>query len=386
MMFDLPHDPVFPALSALGPDDLHRITGATPVDVLRFRHQPGMRAVLHVALGTGGRRREGVIWFLWPEKIDRLRALHPSLRVDAASGAVFEHFPTDHRVPELARFMADRTAIARTLFGADPTTEPTLLRYRPGLSATFRWAGLGLRTHFVKVARKARVAEQAAIVSALVHQLEGSALTVAPVSGHSPDHCLIAYHAAEGRPFDDLIREAPPEAAARLTRRVLSALGELSATRMEGLPPLFMSDYLRRAARCAEIISTADAEAGRIAGLILEKAERARPSLRHLPIHADMKLDHAFLTESRVTLIDTESLHLGDPDHDLALLDARLDLSLIDGTLDAARIATLRQGLQGAGGPDYGWFLSLGRLHAAKFIAQRLHPDRSALLHRILAP
>ena len=385
MMFDLPHDPVFPALSALCADDLQRITGAPSVEVLRFRHQPGMRAVLHVSLCNGSRRREGVIWFLWPEKVERLRASHPGLRVDGPTGALFEAFPEDHRLPVLARFMADRTTIARQMFGMDPVADPTLLRYRPGLSATFRWTGLGGGTQFLKVARKAKVAEQAAVVTALAQQLEGSALSVAPVSGHAAEHCVIAYRSAEGRPFDEMFQDAEPSIAHHLCDRFVAALHDLRSCRMDGLPRLFKADYIRRAARCVEIIATADASAGCIAQERLDQAGAATPHLRHVPIHADMKLDHAFLTESCVTLIDTESLHLGDPDHDLALLDARLDLSLLDGRLDGARIALLRAALRAAAGPDYAWFLSLARLHAAKFVAQRLRPDRSAILHRMLA-
>ena len=98
-----------------------------------------------------------------------------------------------------------------------------------------------------------------------------------------------------------------------------------------------------------------------------------------------MKLDHGFANGSRVTFIDTESLHMGDPDHDLALLDARLDIALADGHLSAARVADIRAVLRAAGGPGYGWFLSLGRIHAAKYFAQRNPPDRAALLRRLLA-
>lgn len=385
MMFDLSHDPVFPALATLTSEDLRRITGASHVTVLRVRHQPGTRAVLHVALGTEAQRREGVIWFLWPEKITRLARSHPSLQVDAATGAAFEAFPNDHRMPELARFLADRAAVAPQLFGHSAGGDPVLLRYRPGLSATFRWMADTGVPHFVKVARKARVQEQAEVVDALTSQLEGSPLMVAGVAGYAPDHSAIAYRSALGIPFDQSVHDQDPTEVTRQTQKLVAALGELWMCRMPMLPILDTEGYLHRAMRCVEIISTADLEAGNMARSRLREAAKAMPRLRHCPIHADMKPDHAFMSENLVTLIDTESLQLGDPDYDLALLDARLDVAVAEGRLDQDRSGLIRAGIRQASGPDYGWFLGLCTLHAAKYFAQRSSPDRRERLHRLLA-
>lgn len=384
MMFDFAPDPVFPALATLNRADLLRITGAEEVELLRTRHQPGTRAVLHVAFHRSGSREEGVIWFLWPEKIDRLRQSHPDLCPDPATGAVFEPFPHDHRMPELARFMADRAALAPRLLDAPTAEDPVLLRYRPGLSATFRWQATDGPPQFVKVARKASVLEQAAIVTALADQLEGSALSVARVAGIAESHAAICYRGAEGTPFDKVIDACALATVAETTGRLVSAMVELWTCRIDTLPRLDKNDYLLRARRSVEIIAAADPEAGQLAQSRLNRATAMEPVLRHCPIHTDMKPDHAFMGPSGTTLIDTESLHLGDPDYDLAMLDARLDIAVLEGRLDNGRCRLIRQVLRWAGGAEYDWFLSLATLHTAKYFAQRPNPERAQVLHTLL--
>lgn len=385
MMLDLAPDPVFPALSRLTAEDLRRIAGCTKVEVLRTRHQPGTRAVLHIACGAEEGRREGVIWFLWPEKIDRLCLSQPGLRVDPVTGAAFEAFPNDHRMPELARFLAQAGSLAPRLIGAEAAAPPALLRYRPGLSATFRWQGADGGARFVKVARKADVAAQAATVMALVRALGGTETTIAPVAGLSPDHATIAYHGATGTPFDRLLSDTPSDDVTRHAARLVAAIGDLNACRLDGVPVMDRDRTLNRARRAAEIVATADPVAGAMADKALERAAASDPMLRMGLIHADMKLDHGFADGTCVTFIDTESLHLGDPDHDLALLDARLDIAVIEGHLSADRVTAIRNVLRAAGGPNYDWFLSLGRIHAAKYFAQRNPPDRASLLRRLLS-
>jgi hypothetical protein len=380
MMFDQSPDPVFPALATLTTADLIRITGAKHVELLRFRRKPGQRAVLHVATGRGKDRREGAIWFLWPDKAERLRQANPGMAFDPVSGALFETFPNDHRLPEAARFLADAPKLAGDLMGGPATGDPYLLRYRPGLSATFRWTTIQGSTHFVKIARKAKVMEQADLIRRLAHQLEGTGLSVAPVSGVVETHAAIAYRGASGTPFDTILGTCTDDSLDRHAHQLVSSMGMLWQCRLAGLPQLRKEDYMRRAQRSAEIITIANPLAGALAQGLLDKAAQSDPFLRDCPIHGDMKLDHAFSTGSEVTFIDTESLHLGDPDYDLALLDARLDVGCIEGWLTQDRCDRIRNNLRQMGGKDYGWFLSLARIHAAKYFAQRTMPDRHSVL------
>ena len=382
-MFDATPDSTLPGLQHLTDADLTRITGATDVRVLRLRHQPGSRAVLHVAFRKDGVAGEGVIWFFWAEKTEKLRQSLPQMRVDAATGAAFEAFPQDHRVPEIARFMADTGSYALALLGTTAQAKPQLMRYRPGLSATFRWVADTGAVHFVKIARKADVAGQAALITSVAGQMQGAA-RVSDVSGHAPQIGAIAYHAAQGMPFDKVLMSLSKQPLADATARMIDGLAALWACALPGAEATDHDEYLRRAERSAGIIASADAEAGQRARAILDRAADQRPALLQCPIHGDMKLDHAFLDGTTVTLIDTESVKLGDPDHDLALLDARLDLHRLQGTLTADQCATIRSVLWRAAGPDYDWFLQLSKLHAAKFLAQRDGPLRAAQMRQML--
>lgn len=384
-MFDAAPDPALPGLQHLTDQDLARITGAADVRLLRLRHHPGSRAVLHVAFHKDGTPGEGVIWFFWAEKMEKLRQSVPQMRIDPVTGAAFEAFPQDHRVPEIAQFMANPSSHAPALLGEAASATPGLVRYRPGLSATFRWATTKGAVHFVKIARKADVAGQAALISALSRQLQGKAARVSEVAGFVPQIGAIAYRAAAGQPFDVVLPALTGAALARSTQRMLGGLAALWECDLPGQDRMDRADYLRRADRSAKIIATADQDAGQRALAILQQAAAASPALRHRPIHGDMKLDHAFLDGEVVTLIDTESVKLGDPDYDLALLEARLVLHQVQGSLTSEQVATIRSVIRQAAGPQYEWFHHLARLHAAKFLAQREGPLRAEQLRQMLA-
>lgn len=381
-----PADPALPALHHLTQSDLARITGTPDVEVLRLRHHPGLRAALHVACGAGNGRREGVIWFLRPSKITHLAATRPHLRIDPDSAAAFESFPMDHRLPELAAFLRDAPTLAPHLIGGPTRSQPQLVRYRPGLSATFRWVSDAGLPHFVKVARKADTATHAARQGNLRAQAEGSALTLPAVTGFLPDRGIIAYAAATGESLENTLFQGTATEIGGAVSLLGEALEVLWSSDAPDLPAMTLDVYLQVARRTAMQIADADQKAGAMATRILQRAERAAPALRHVPIHADLKPDHAFLEPTRVTLIDTESIKLGDPDFDRALLDARLDLGPLTGAFSAAARDAARASLRAGVGPDYEWFLGLARLHAAKFLAQRDGSTAAHLLREMLAP
>lgn len=366
-----PDDPVLHGLQTLSEDDLARITGAAPVEVLRLRHHPGLRAALHVALGAGKSRQEGVVWFLSPEKLSHLRRTRPHLRFDEERSAAFEAFPMDHRLPELAPFLRDFAALAQQLLGCSARSTPQLVRYRPGLSATFRWMSDMGEPFFVKVARKMQTRAQADLHGGLGCQIEGSILSLPRVAGHSEDRGIIAYAAARGESLEDVLADGDEGAIKAALTHCHEALRVLWSCEAPALPIMLLDDYLRAARRAAKLIHDADAEAGQQARRIIAACEANPPPFRHVPIHADLKADHLFIEPSRITMIDTESMKLGDPDFDLALLDARLDLGSLIGSFSPAACITARKVLWQAAGPNFLWFHGLARINAAKFLALR---------------
>lgn len=148
--------------------------------------------------------------------------------------------------------------------------------------------------------------------------------------------------------------------------------------------PMDRDELLLRADRASRMIGFLDRDAGGIAADLVATLQARAVTVRRCPIHADMKLEHAFLSDTRTTLIDTESLSLGDPDYDLAKLEARLWMAAATGTIpaaaaDAAMVETRRHA-----GPDYDWFLTCARLQCARFFAQRFDPASVPLMRRLL--
>ena len=98
-----------------------------------------------------------------------------------------------------------------------------------------------------------------------------------------------------------------------------------------------------------------------------------------------MKLEHAFISGRKTTLIDMESLSLGDPDYDLAKLDARVTMAQLLGQVTRADAEAARLEIRKLAGPGYLWFLTCARLQCAKFFAQRFDRATIPVMRQVLA-
>jgi hypothetical protein len=381
-MFAHLRDPALPALERLTPDDLDRITGMPGTRLLRARYQPGARAVLHVSFGNGA---EGSVWFFAGTKAQGLARKLPDARLDQASGALFERFPQDHRLPQLALFVAKAETLAPGLIGGPMAGPLQLLRYRPGLSATFRVARIDGRIFYVKQTPDEDVKAQAQSITNLRAATARSQLGFARVAGEIPERGLIAYAAAPGRPLDSMLQGAAPSVAAGCMQQVIQGLQTLWSLPLCPVRTLGRTALLARAEQAQQMISLLDPEAGQIANALVAGLRLNVVPVRSLPVHADMKLEHAFLSGPKTTLIDIESLSLGDPDYDLAKLAARLMMTELDGTMTKTAVLAASRVLLAAAGPHYPWFETCARLHCAKFYAQRFDPALGPALRRMLA-
>jgi hypothetical protein len=379
-------DPELPALERLDQADLARITGAETANLLRFRYQPGARAVLHVALGDAAEASEGSIWFYAGRKTQGLMQRLPVARLDAVSGALFQAFPHDHRMPHLATFVAGAADFAPQLIGGKAAVPPDLMRYRPGLSATFRWTRTDGRVFYVKLTPDSDVSAQAHAVAGLAAATCDPSLSFAAVEGVMPDLGLIAYAAAEGQPLDRAIAGAGPDLAGRLMEQTVRALGRLWTLPAAPTRVLDRSAHLLRSEQARKMIALMDPEAGKMAAALEAELRAAHVPVRRQTIHADMKLDHAFLSGDCTTLIDIESLSLGDPDYDLAKLEARLHMAVLARQITAAEAAAGVAALRPFVGPHYLWFLTCARMQCAKFFAQRFSAATFPLMRKVLAP
>jgi Phosphotransferase enzyme family len=385
MMFGHVRDPLLPALETLEQSDLSRITGTPQPCLLRARYQPGARAILHVALGTQQGAGEGAIWFYAGTKAQKLARHLPDARLDPPSGALFQAFPQDHRMPLLATFVEGAMGLAPRLIGGPAASPPELMRYRPGLSATFRWTRADGRRFFVKQTPKDNVSAQAVLVRHLVDAAKLLPVGFSPVAGLIPELGLIAYEAAAGRSLDCLLPGAGTEQTQRAVAQVTGALRALWSLSVVPGRVLDRTALLRRAGQAQQMISVPDPEAGRYAAELVTALEACPVPVRLRPIHADMKLEHAFLSGPLTTLIDMESLSLGDPDYDLAKLETRVTMAEITGQITAAEACVARAEIRRDAGNDYDWFLTCARLQSAKFCAQLFDPVTIPLISRILA-
>jgi Phosphotransferase enzyme family len=377
MMFDLLRDPDLPTLATLRQTDLARISGHPGTRLLRLRYQPGARAILHVALGHKPDAPEGTIWFHAGTKTAKLARLHPDARFDTASGALFQAFPHDHRMPKLAHFVARAAELAPSLIGGPCRDAPALMRYRPGLSATFRWTRTDGQVFFVKQSAEANVSAQAQAVANLADAAMGRGVGFTPVAGLHPELGLIAYASAEGVPLEADLSDIA-------VAQVLGALRALWSLPVVPGRVLDRNALLDRALRAQRMVAQFDPLAGQRAAELIATLESWEVPVRLRPIHADMKLEHAFLSGRQTTLIDTESLSLGDPDYDLAALDARLTMAELAGTAARPDTEGARLQIRKLAGPFYMWFLTCARLQCARFFAQRLDPEAIPSLRRVV--
>ena len=375
-------DAALPGLAELSEERLRAITGADNVAVLRLRYRAGKRAILHVETRSGAMGGEGAVWFFEGDKARRLaRRNKAAARFDAATGALFEAFPQDHRMPQIRDFLNRHAAILTDLTGQAPAGPPVLLRYRPGLSCTLRCGLADGSTVYVKLIGDddpRRLMDQN---REMRRQLHGGAVDVVPALGIDPSVGAIAYSAAPGEALDSLLPRLPDMTPLDQTIDALRRLGRSPVLPARTLGP----DALRfRAQESAAFIAvTAPALAPR-ADAILARLSVPPPDLPLCPIHGDMKLEHVFLDGPRTCLIDTESLSLGLPDYDLAQLHGRLCQAELDGLLPAALVHQASARIRAMAGPAYDWCCDVVALRLAKFHAQRPAPGMPDRLRAIL--
>lgn len=377
-MLDQKRDTEVPSFSALRQTDLGRITGHAGTRLLRLRYQPEARAILHVALGARAGAPEGSVWFYAGRKAETLAVRVPDASFDPATGALFQAFPHDHRLPALASFVHTAHDHAPRLLGGPALADPTLVRYRPGLSATFRWVRADGAAFFVKHAPETEVSTQAQSLRNLADAARGRGVSFSPVAGIVPQLGMIAYAAVPGVAL----------AATLSDRDVTQVLGALRALWSLPVVPGKMLDraaLLDRASRAQRLVALFDEDAGRSAAELVARLEGWRVPVHMRPIHADMKLEHAILSGRQTALIDMDSLALGDPNYDLASLDARITLAHLVGQITEAAAEAAIQPIRQLAGPGYLWFLTCARLKCAAFLATRLEPESIPALRRILA-
>lgn len=371
-------DPDLPGLSSLDTAALRRITGTKDVSVMRFRYRSGKRAILHLSTDDG----EGSAWFFQGDKAKRLaRRYKRWARYDARSEALYETFPNDHRMPQIRAFLDEYDRVAPDLIGGEPSGPPALLRYRPGLSCTFRCRRRDRTVIYVKLINEDNPTRLVRMNRRMMSCLAGSPVSVAPVVGSAPDFDAIAYGAASGRPLD---AELVEKGDMRAVRQAIEALRLFWSLKLIPRRQLTAATLRDRAAESVSVTCAAVPAAERALSRMMARVGTCPPQLVLLPIHADVKLEHLFMNGRQTTLIDTESVSLGPPDYDLAQLYGRLWQAELEGHLPHTLVQEAAAKVRAEAGDSFDWCLDVVALRLAKFYAQRPTPDAAAKIDAIL--
>lgn len=371
-----------PGLADLSQERLRAITGADHVALLGLRYRAGKRAIVHIAFETGEQRTEGALWFFKGDKARRLaRHNRATARFAPEARALFEAFPHDHRMPQIRDFLGRGACIIEDLTGTAAAGAPVLLRYRPGLSCTFRCPLEGGSAAFVKLINDDDPARLLKANRIMLRRLAGGPVTLAPALGIDASVSAVAYASASGRPLDAVLAEAVTTAPLDQAIGALRTFWQAPIAPARRMGPDLLLNRARESAAFVAVTAPSCVAAARA---VVARLVASPPDVALRPIHGDMKLEHVFIDGSRTVLIDTESVSLGPPDYDLAQLLGRLWQAELEGQLPRAQVRAACARVRAQAGPAFGWCLDVVALRLAKFYARRPASDMTQKIAAML--
>lgn len=325
--------------------------------VTRYRHRPGERCLVQYALtvrDAAGVETSVRVTGQWHAEHGRAahlsRTLARAARVGAAAwtaplapvfyddgtGMLGTTFPWDRRLqalPEVASGRSPRlVAPMLAWLGVHPrallATRVETVRYREQLNAVCRYT-LEIRAapaarFYVKAYADDGGATAAALLACLAHATAGAGMArVQRAVAYDHDRRALVLADTPGAPLDQVMLGPEPATGAALTR-VAVALARFGAATAPLVRVRGPAARLEAADRSAAAL--VEALAPDAAAAVHAARRTARTLLRPGPArltHGDLKLEHIFVADRDVFLIDVDSCHLGDPLWDLALLEAR---------------------------------------------------------------
>jgi Phosphotransferase enzyme family len=368
------------------------------MQIIRIRYRPGERMILNVQLGFSGDNRR-----LWPASIwlhaggkarrrarDSAAATMASPIFEPLSEALVYLFPADPHVPEIGVFLAGPMAFADRLVGdvARPNAPPELVRYRPGLGATFRWPCVGRDAVYVKIQKGSDASGAVAALQHIGGVAAGRKFAVPRPTGIATEISAYAMGAVRGLTYFDVLAHAPLLEVETRTRELLGAMSEFHTS---SIKPFSRKDRLtllsgaREAARPVELLTPRSAS---LAREVLGQLEDNDVPLAVAPAHCDIKVEHIVFTESRTQLLDLDSVTFADPLFDLAMLHVRIAmLAEVNGCGPPSAKAACRlieDTAERDYGPDgwrrFGWLRACAALQVAKHHSQNPVPEASTLV------
>ncbi len=372
--------------------------------LVRYRHRPGKRAVLQVEVCLSGPMGDltlpASIWLhaggksakiLQRSKLPPQSHHRPPARIlEPRTSALLQFFPYDHRVPQIARFVGGHKRMAPQLLSkyAKPNGAPELARFRPGLGATFRWKRKECSDVYVKVF-DGDVATPIVDESTPFSSLPTARQFALPrLVGRCPAISAVAFEAAAGVSFDKILIGSTKCEVRRASRKAVRALSQFHRQVPQPTKHKDHHEMVRRAKRAADIVSSASHEQGSRAAEISRWVERTARSTDVAPAHMDMKTEHLVVSDRSVTILDLDSMAMGDQAYDIVMLEARIADLASTGRCSRqqaeAAISEISQSMDTEAPERLRWLRAVCALQIARHHAQSGHHDWGRRLARSL--
>lgn len=416
-MIRLPHDPALPGLSQIADSEgfagllrpllssrrpaASRLTG---LGIQRVRHREGERAIVQCELDFDDAGQcfslPASIWMFAGNKAEKRAG--QATRTDGAA-PLFEPvtkslvyiFPQDPHVLGLAAFVHTAKSCLRTLVPhAEGTVRaPELVRFRPGLGATFRWTLPGGDAVYVKVLADGDVAVNAARLNVLRDASGRRNWDVPEVTGFDTTLPAIAIGEMRGTVYADLLSRQSADAAAEATKSVVEALRDFHASAPWPEERKTRAHFVSRAQSAAALVARLYPAVARVADAIARWIAATPVVLGEAPVHCDIKVEHLVLLDRKVAFLDLDSHAVADPLYDLAMLEVRIAMhgaaqrcppDTADRACQMVRSAAAESGNSDALG-RYGWLKACAALQLARHFAQNAGAEPERMVRAALA-
>ncbi|MEZ5659917.1 MAG: hypothetical protein R3E83_15695 [Burkholderiaceae bacterium] len=411
------HDPAMPGLACVMQGDLFRDAlsvavreasdGAwtvAAVQSVRFRYRRARRAIVQFRVNligpSGPSTRTAAAWLHADPGKDRVRIRKAAGRAsdrlplelrEPVSGARIAMLPHDHRLPGLMHWLnAEHAHPAH-----DPRAPtPTLLRYRPGISASLHLHGADGDSRFVKIVPPTAVDDLAQRWRSVCEQMTIPGLRVPRLLETDARNGVLIFAHVDGPDLGSWLEGGNEEIPDERIERVIDAIHGF--TRLE-LRPDRIHDHaamLNEIDSAAALIAAVHPESGRQALRIAASLRAAQPAPVLAPCHGDMKPEHLMIDGENSWLLDVEQTCQADPLTDLCLLAAHLQDGWHSGRYVADRCRRLLDRIEQAGSGQAraggelrqrrDWLRRRSALVLARHHAQTFHPDWETRLQQAL--
>ncbi len=278
-----------------------------------------------------------------------------AVRWDQADATrAIELWPTDRTWPHVAAALSPSVlADALRSAGWNGVGEPlvTIVRYRPGQRHVLKVAGTDGTLVYVKIGAPGSGAQSATRARALADACTAIGAGAAAPTWWSDDLGSVAAPAVAGAPLSVSITPELHELdRLRGAGALLAALHRQPTPSGVPLPERSPGHEAALTLRACDHVVTLEPSLEPMLRALVDRARTALSRSEMAPslLHGDAKIDHLYVTDDTISLIDLDSAAVGDPASDVGRMLASLQWGTEPDAFDVARAALL----EGYGAPS----------------------------------